>query len=288
VEFHRTLTQLTAGIAMENASVNEMHNLENKVAIVTGSSNGIGLAIATEFARQGSAVLICGRDSGRVDAAVAKIQGSGGTAHSFTGGLASKAACDALVAAAMDHFGRVDILVNNAGEVKMEPFLDFHAETWQQHLDVHMSAALYCSQAAARDMVKRKAGRIIHISSIAADMGNAGFTGYGAVKAGLEGLTRVMAVELAPHGISVNAVAPGPVMNEMMVQLYGEETLRERAMSIPAGRLATREEVAHAVMFFALPASGYITGQVLGVDGGAKAAGCYTAGIYQQRKAAQI
>lgn len=260
--------------------------LDKQVALVTGSSKGIGRAIAIAFARQGASIAVCGRDSGRVDEAVAQIRSADGIAFPFVGGLSSKAECDALAGAVIERMGRIDILVNNAGEVKMEPFLDFSAATWQEHVDVHMSAALYCSQAAARDMVARKSGRIIHISSIAASMGGPGFTAYGPVKAALESLTRVMAVELAPHGISVNAVAPGPVMNEMMVELYGEEALRERAFSIPAGRLATREEVAHAALFFALPASGYITGQVLGVDGGARAAGCYTAGIYRQRKAA--
>ncbi|MCC7342701.1 MAG: SDR family oxidoreductase [Bryobacterales bacterium] len=261
--------------------------LANQVALVTGSSKGIGQAIAMAFARHGAVVAVCGRDSGRVEDTVSRIREEGGDAHPFVGGLASRADCDALTGAVMGRLGQIDILVNNAGEVKMEPFLEFRAETWQQHLDVHMSAALYCSQAAARDMATRKSGRIIHISSIAAAMGGPGFTAYGAVKAALESLTRVMSVELAPLGIAVNAVAPGPVMNDMMVHLYGEQALRERALTIPAGRLATREEVAHAALFFALPASGYITGQVLGVDGGAKAAGCYTAGIYQKRKAAE-
>ncbi len=265
--------------------MNENWSLANRIAVVTGSSNGIGRAVALEFARRGASVLVCGRDAGRVDATLREIEAEGGTARPFAGELSSKERCDALIETAIQHFGRVDILVNNAGGVKMEPFLDFHSETWREHLDVHVSAALYCSQAAARDMVTRQNGRIIHISSIAAAMGGPGFTAYGPVKAALESLTRVMAVELAEHGISVNTVAPGPVMNDMLVQLYGEETLRERAMSIPAGRLATREEVAHAVLFFALPSSGYITGQVLGVDGGARAAGCYTAGIYRQRKA---
>lgn len=265
--------------------MHEIRPLADRVALVTGSSNGIGRAIATEFARQGASLAICGRNSARVSETVAAIRNAGGVAEPFVGGLSSKEECDALVGAVIARFGRVDILVNNAGEVKMEPFLNFSAALWQQHLDVHMSAALYCSQEAARDMLTRKSGRIIHISSIAAGMGGPGFTAYGPVKAALESLTRVMAVELAEHGITVNAVAPGPVMNEMMLQLYGEEALRERALSIPARRLATREDVAHAALFFALPVSGYITGQVLGVDGGARAAGCYTAGIYQRRKA---
>ncbi|MCZ2155254.1 MAG: SDR family oxidoreductase [Bryobacterales bacterium] len=264
--------------------MHEICSLENQTAVVTGSSNGIGKAIALKFARHGAAVLVCGRNSERVHDAVREIQAQGGTAHPFVGTLSSKESCEALINTAVERFGRVDILVNNAGQVKMEPFLDFRSETWLEHLEIHVNAALYCSQAAARNMMTRQSGRIIHISSIAAGMGGPGFTAYGPVKAALESLTRVMAVELAEYGISVNTVAPGPVMNDMLVQLYGEETLKERAMSIPARRLATREEVAHAVLFFALPASGYITGQLLGVDGGAKAAGCYTAGIYRERK----
>ncbi|MDZ7637700.1 MAG: SDR family oxidoreductase [Bryobacterales bacterium] len=264
-----------------------IRNLENQIAIVTGSSKGIGRAIALKIAEQGASVMVCGRDSGRVAEVVTEIEAAGGIAFPFTGSLSTKSDCEALVAEAIERFGHLDILVNNAGGVTMAPFLDFQEEAWKEHVEIHVNATLYCSQAAARHMVERKQGRIISISSIAGSFGNPGFTAYSPVKSAIESLTRVMAVELAPHGISVNAVAPGPVMNEMLMQLYGEEKLRERALTIPMGRIATAQEVAHAVLFFALPASQYITGQVLGVDGGAKAAGCYTAGIYQQRKAEQ-
>ena len=265
-----------------------MRNLENQIAIVTGSSKGIGREIVLKVAGEGAKVVVCGRDRGRVDAVVGEVSEIGGGALGFVGGLSTRDDAQRLVNATTTHFGRLDMLVNNAGSVKMEPFLDFRPETWHEHLEIHMSGAMFCAQAAARVMVERGYGRIVNISSIAAGMANPGFTAYGPVKAALESLTRVMAVELASSGITVNTVAPGPVMNDMMLKLYGEDVLRDRALTIPMARLATAAEVAHAVLFFLLPDSGYITGQLLGVDGGAKAAGCYTAGIFQQRKAAEI
>lgn len=230
--------------------------------------------------------MVCGRDRGRVDEVIDEVSQIGEDARGFVGELSTRGDAERLVNETMRHFGHIDMLVNNAGSVKMEPFLDFRSETWNEHLEIHMSGAMFCAQAAARVMVEAKYGRIVNISSIAAGMASPGFTAYGPVKAALESLTRVMAVELAPHGVTVNTVAPGPVMNDMMLKLYGEDALRDRALSIPMARLATAAEVAHAVLFFLLPGSEYITGQLLGVDGGAKAAGCYTAGIFQQRKKA--
>jgi len=261
--------------------------LQNHVAIVTGASKGIGREIALRFAREGARIVVCGRDADRVDAVVSEVRALQVDALSFAHAIDTKSDAELLVQTAVATFGRVDILVNNAGIVKMEPFLDLSPETWQSHIDVHMTSALYCAQAAARAMGKNQYGRIINISTIAAGMANPGFSAYSAVKGAIESLTKVMAVELGPLGITANCVAPGPVMNQQLVNLYGEERLRERELTIPLRRLATLAEVAHAVLFFALPESAYITGQLMGVDGGARAAGCFTAEIYRQRKATQ-
>lgn len=264
--------------------MNRSKNLENQIAVITGSSKGIGREIALKFAQKGAKIVVCGRDSQRVNETVIAIQEQGGEALGFPFPISSKSDADRLVSATVKRFGRLDILVNNAGIVKMEPFLDCSEDTWAEHIEIHMTSTLVCSQAAAKAMSQNGYGRIVNISTIAANMANPGFAAYSSVKAAVESLTKVMAVELAPLGITVNCVAPGPVMNQQLLGLYGEDRLRERMLTIPLRRLAEPEEVAHAVLFFALKESGYITGQLLGVDGGAKAAGCFTAEIYRQRK----
>jgi 3-oxoacyl-[acyl-carrier protein] reductase len=264
--------------------MNRNKNLENQIAVITGSSKGIGREIARRFAQEGAHVVICGRNKERVDDTVNAIQETGGQALGYPFPISTKSDADRLVSSTIDRFGRLDILVNNAGIVKMEPFLECTEDSWSEHIDIHMTSTLLCSQAAARAMASNGYGRIVNISTIAANMANPGFAAYASVKAAVESLTKVMAVELAPLGITVNCVAPGPVMNQQLLGLYGEDRLRERVLTIPLKRLAEPEEVAHAVLFFVLKESGYITGQLLGVDGGAKAAGCFTAEIYRQRK----
>lgn len=267
--------------------MNRIQNLENQIAVVSGSSKGIGREIALRFAREGAHIVVCGRDSNRVNDTVREVESLGVQALAFPFPISTKSDAERLVSATLSRFGRLDILVNNAGIVKMEPFLEFSEQTWAEHIGIHMTGALVCSQAAAKAMAANQYGRIINISTIAANMASPGFTAYSSVKGAVESLTKVMAVELAPLGITVNCVAPGPVMNQQLLDLYGEERLRERELTIPLRRLAAAGEVAHAVLFFALKESGYITGQLLGVDGGARAAGCFTAEIYRQRKAAE-
>jgi 3-oxoacyl-[acyl-carrier protein] reductase len=186
----------------------------------------------------------------------------------------------------MEKLGRLDILVANAGAVKMEPFLEFDPQTWQRHLDVHLSGAFYCAQAAARAMAKAGSGRILTVSTIAAGFGQFGFAAYSPVKAGVEALTRVMAVELARYNVTANCIAPGPVWNEMMEHLYGKERLEERCRTIPLRRLAQPQEVADLALFLASPEARYITGQVIRLDGGASAAGPYTMEVYRQSQTA--
>jgi 3-oxoacyl-[acyl-carrier protein] reductase len=253
--------------------------LEGKVAVVTGSTKGIGREIVVHFAREGCKVVVHGTDRARAEEVRAAC---GSDADIFLGDISLQQTAADLAAFAHNRFGRFDILVNNAGVVKMEPFLDFQAGTWRQLVDGHLSGAFYCGQAAARVMAGAGGGRIINVSTIAAGFGQFGFAAYAPVKAGVEALTRVMAVELAAHGIAVNCIAPGPVWNDMMENLYGVERLKERCRTIPMQRMALASEVAALALYLVSPESAYMTGQVLHLDGGASAAGPFTMEVYKR------
>jgi len=257
-------------------------SLSGLTAVVTGSTRGLGREMALEFARAGCRVVVHGKDPARAEEVRAAC---GEGALVFLGDISQQQTAAALMDFAAGKTGRLDILVNNAGVVKMEPFLEFRRETWQELLDVHLSGAFYCGQAAARHMARQNSGRIINISTIAAGFGQFGFAAYAPVKAGVEALTRVMAVELAAHGISVNCIAPGPVWNEMMERLYGPQRLAERQRTIPMGRMALAPEVAAAALYLCSPGAGYMTGQVLHLDGGASAAGPFTMEVFKRSTA---
>ncbi|QOY85845.1 SDR family NAD(P)-dependent oxidoreductase [Paludibaculum fermentans] len=253
--------------------------LDQQVAVVTGSTKGLGREMAIRFAAEGCRVVVHGMDAERAEEV---RQACGPNSAVFLGDIADQPTAIALMDFAVKKFGRLDILVNNAGVVKMQPFLEFEATVWKRLLDIHLSGAFYCAQAAARVMAQAGGGRILNISSIAASFGQFGFTAYSSVKAGVEALTRVMAVELAQHKISVNCIAPGPVWNDMMEHLYGPEKLAERCRTIPMQRMAEAAEVAELALYLLSPASGYMTGQVLHLDGGASAAGCFTMEVYKR------
>jgi NAD(P)-dependent dehydrogenase (short-subunit alcohol dehydrogenase family) len=260
--------------------------LTGKTAVVTGSTRGIGRAIALLFAQEGAAVVVHGTDAARANAVVAEIVQAGGRAAACLGDVADETLGGRLTDFAVERFASVDILVSNAGMVALEGFLDMNAETFRRFLEVHITGAFTTSQAAARWMVKAgRPGRILHVTSAAGQHAMFGYAAYSAAKSGMTGLMRVAAVELAPYGITVNAIAPGPVQNEMMEQLWGPERLKERGQAIPIGRLATPEEVAHVALFLASPAAGYVTGQSIFVDGGAMAAGLYTHEVFRRQTA---
>ena len=257
--------------------------LAGKTAVVTGSSRGIGRAIALRFAEEGARVVIHGTDAGRSRTVVEQIEAAGGTAAACLGDVAADGFGEQLAEFAVGRFGALDIFVANAGMAGFAPFLEMSAETFRSFMDVHVTGSFTTSQAAARRMVASgRGGRILYMSSISAMNAMYGYAGYCSAKSGLMGLMRVAALELASHGITANALAPGPVQNEMMDELWGAERLKERSQGIPLGRIAHTGDVAEMALFLASPGAAYITGQAFFVDGGASAAGLYTHEVFKR------
>ncbi len=243
-------------------------NLTGKNALVTGGSRGIGKAVCLELARQGANVAV--NYAGRAQAAeevAAACRELGVEAFAVQADVADAAAVDAMVKEAAARFGRVDILVNNAGITRDKLALQMKEEDFDAVLDTNLKGAFLCMKAVYRPMMKQRYGRIINLSSVVGLRGNAGQANYAASKAGLIGMSKSIAKELASRGVTVNLVAPGFIDTEMTAVL--PEAAREALLkSIPMARLGQPEDVARAVAFFAAEESGYITGQVLCVDGG--------------------
>lgn len=261
--------------------------LAGKTAVITGSTRGIGRAIALRFAREGARIVVNGTSPERGAAVMNELAALGAEAQLCLGDVSSPEFAQQLAEFAAREFGAIDIFVSNAGPVTFEPFLTMSGDTWRRFLDVHVSGAFYCGQAAANKMVEGgRGGRIINMASVAGYFGLYGFTAYSTVKGALMSLTRVQAVELAPHGITANAIAPGPVWNEMMEGLWGKERLEERCKTIPMGRLANADEVASLAAFLASGEASYITGQTYILDGGASAAGLYAHEVFKRASSA--
>jgi 3-oxoacyl-[acyl-carrier protein] reductase len=240
--------------------------LAGQVALVTGGSRGIGLAIARELAGAGARVAVVGRDGERARAAAASLPGTGH--RGFACDVTDRAQVEAVVEAVEREMGPIDILVNNAGTTADTLIVRMSDEQWNRVLDTNLRAAFYTIRAVAKGMIRRRRGRIVNITSVVGLTGNAGQANYAASKAGLIGLTKSVAQELASRGILVNAVAPGYVETDLTADLPApaREKLFRR---IPLGRLGTPEDVAPAVRFLVGPGGAYITGQVIVVDGGA-------------------
>ena len=243
-------------------------SLKGNVALVTGGSRGIGRAVCLELARQGAAVAVnYAGNSAAAEETVEQCRALGVEAEAFRADVADPAACDALVAAVKERFGRLDILVNNAGIARDGLLMTAKEEDFSQTLDTNLKGAYFCTKAAAKVMLRQKDGRIVCLSSIVGLRGNPGQTAYAASKAGLLGLVKAAAKELAGRDITVNAVAPGFIETDMTAVLP-EKAKAAMLGTIPKGRPGSPEEVARAVAFFAGPECAYITGQVLCVDGG--------------------
>jgi glucose 1-dehydrogenase len=244
--------------------------LENKGAVVTGASKGIGQAIAIALAREGADVAINYRsDEEGARATLAEVERHGRRGLLVRADVSNQADCQRLIDEAAGRFGRLDIQVNNAAVAEIHPVLDMDADTWHRILATNLDHYLYCGQIAARRMIEQgQGGRIINISSISRYMVLSGMSAYCAAKGGIYGLTRVMAIELAPHKISVNMIAPGAIETPLNIPFYTPPVRRRYAERIPWEGIGKPEWIANVAVFLASDLSEYVTGQEIVADGG--------------------
>jgi len=248
--------------------VNEF-SLAGKRALVTGAGRGLGRDIAVALADYGADIVGFARTRADLDALGPEIEARDRRFLGVSGSVADGAALDALHTAVEKAFGGVDILVNNAGITAVEPALELGRDAWNAVLDVNLSGAFFCSRLFARGMIARRFGRVINISSVAGSVGLRNHAAYCASKAGLEALTRVLAIEWGPAGVTVNAIAPTVVLTEMGQQVWGEPSVGDPMKSkIPIGRFGDPREVAAACVYLSSEIAGLCNGTTLTLDGG--------------------
>ena len=243
-----------------------MFELTGKVALVTGASRGIGRAIAMQLARQGAFVVAAARGDNAADT-VAAITAAGGRAEAISIDVTDSAALEALPGDIVTRHGRLDVLIHNAGITRDQLLMRMRREDWDSVIATNLTAAFTLSQAALRPMLKQRGGRIIAISSVVGQMGNAGQTNYAASKAGLIGFAKALAREVASRSITVNVITPGMIDTDM-TKAISEKAQVDWASQIPLGRLGSVDDIAAAACYLASDEAAYITGHVLAVNGG--------------------
>lgn len=241
--------------------------LKESVAVVTGAARGIGLECACALAREGANIILADINAETLQQGAEEVKKQGVEAIPVPADVTAVEDVESLMDAALKKFGRLDILVNNAGVTRDGLLLRMKKEEWDFVLNVNLNGTFNCTKAAARAMIKQRSGRVINIASVIGVIGNAGQANYASSKAGIIGFTKAVARELAPRGITVNAVAPGFIDTEMTRSL-SEKAREELMRQIPLNRLGTPADVANCVRFLALPGSNYLTGQVIHVNGG--------------------
>ena len=247
-----------------------LFDLKGKAALVVGGSRGIGLAIADGFASIGASVVIANSTAAQGERAAAQLRSAGGEARAISVNLRDQTSITTLVAATVRACGGIDILVNSAAVIRRGPIEGVSEDDWDTMMGINLRGAFLLCQAVGRHMIERKSGKIINISSNVSQVLQPHRGTYAITKAGLSHLTRVMALEWAPHGINVNAIAPAPTITDLNRNFFEDNPadLRARMQSIPMGRLGAPADYVGAAIFLASPASDFVTGQTVFVDGG--------------------
>ncbi|MSP66526.1 MAG: glucose 1-dehydrogenase [Alphaproteobacteria bacterium] len=249
--------------------------LQGRVAAITGGGRGLGRATALRFAREGAAVMVVDADAANAEAVAAEITATGSRASACRCDVTRRAEVEAMVAATVTAFGRLDILVTYAGVALFKPFLEVDDAEWDRQMAVNVTGTFLCAQVAGRLMVQQRHGRIITVSSVMGQRSGDRRSSYGMTKGAVIALTKHMAAELGPFGVTVNSIAPGPVQTELWLRANpnAAKTRDTYLQNIPMGRLGAPEDMANAAFLLASDDAAYITGHVLNVDGGFIATG---------------